>query len=84
MAMCCLLSRRASETDMVLLPDSLKAWKRWPKRLVLPQRAHVNLDSGLMPHAIANAFQCGLIPNIKRRNRKRTSGAQAVLQRSHA
>jgi transposase len=65
-----------NETDMVLLPNGLKALKQVAKMtgLVLTG-AYLNLDSGFdSTHNRKCIFNAGMIPNIKEnpRNRKRT------------
>jgi len=66
-----------NKTDMVLLPEGLKALKKVAKEVGLDLRdAYLNLDSGF--DSIANRksiFNAGLIPNIPEnpRNRKRPS-----------
>src|SRR5216117_3263514 len=63
-----------NETDMVLLPESLKALKRVAKEVGLDLRgAYLNLDGGFdSAHNRKCIFNAGLIPNIKEnpRNRK--------------
>jgi transposase len=65
-----------NETDMVLLPESLKALKRVAKEVGLDLRgAYLNLDGGFdAAHNRKCIFNAGLIPNIKEhpRNRKTT------------
>ena len=65
-----------NETDMVLLPDGLKALKRVAKTVGLDLRgAYLNLDTGFdSAHNRKCIFNTGMIPNIKEnpRNRKRT------------
>src|SRR5262249_6091969 len=64
-----------NETDMVLLPEGLKALKKVAKEVGLDLRgAYVNLDGGFDSRANRKCiFNAGLIPNIKEnpRNRKR-------------
>src|SRR5256884_7754886 len=63
-----------NETDMVLLPDGLKALKRVAKEVGLDLKgAYLNLDGGFdSAHNRKCIFNAGLIPNIKEnpRNRK--------------
>ena len=63
-----------NETDMVLLPDGLKALKRVAKEVGVDLRgAYLNLDGGFdSTHNRKCIFNAGLIPNIKEnpRNRK--------------
>ena len=65
----------ANETDMVLLPQSLKALKQVAKEVGLDLRgALLNLDGGFdSTHNRKMIFNAGLIPNIPEnlRNRKR-------------
>jgi hypothetical protein len=64
-----------NETDMVLLPEALKALKQVAKEVGVDLRgAYLNLDGGF--DSIANRrsiFNAGMIPNIPEnpRNRKR-------------
>src|SRR5215510_14169975 len=72
-----------NETDMVLLPDGLKALKRVAKvtDLVLTG-AYLNLDAGFdSTHNRKCMFNAGMIPNIKEnpRNRKRTKRGRKRL-----
>jgi hypothetical protein len=72
-----------NETDMMLLPDGLKALKRVAKvtGLVLT-RAYLNLDSGFDSKLNRKCiFNAGMIPNIKEnpRNRKRTKRGRKRL-----
>jgi transposase len=64
------------ETDMILLPQSLKALKQVARQVGLDLRgAYLNLDGGFdSTHNRQCMFNAGLIPNIpeNRRNRKRT------------
>jgi transposase len=64
-----------NETDMVLLPDGLKALKRVAKMVGLDLRgAYLNLDAGFdSTHNRQCMFNAGMIPNITEnpRNRKR-------------
>src|SRR5262249_24483777 len=55
-----------NETDMVLLPDSLKALKRVAKMVGLDLRgAYLNLDAGFdSTHNRKCIFNAGMIPNI--------------------
>ena len=65
-----------NETDMVLLPQGLKALKQVAKEVGLDLRgAYVNLDGGFDSRANRKCmFNAGLIPNITEnsRNRKTT------------
>jgi transposase len=65
-----------TETDMVLLPDGLKALKHVAKVTgVVLTGAYLNLDAGFdSTHNRTCIFNAGMIPNIKEnpRNRKRT------------
>ena len=65
-----------NETDMVLLPQGLKALKQVAKEVGVDLRgAYVNLDGGFdSRHNRKMIFNAGLIPNIPEnpRNRKRT------------
>ena len=65
-----------NETDMVLLPDGLKALKRIAKEVGLDLKgAYLNLDGGFDSARNRKCiFNAGLIPNIKEnpRNRKTT------------
>jgi hypothetical protein len=72
-----------NETDMVLLPDGLKALKRVAKvtGLVLTG-AYLNLGAGFdSTHNRKCIFNAGMIPNIKEnpRNRKRTKRGRKRL-----
>src|SRR4029434_2695385 len=62
-----------NETDMVLLPDGLKALKRAAKEVGLDLRgAYLNLDGGFdSAHNRKCIFNTGLIPNIKENPRNR-------------
>jgi hypothetical protein len=64
-----------NETDMILLPQGLKALKQVAKQVGLDLRgAYLNLDGGVdSTHNRKCMFHAGLIPNIQenRRNRKR-------------
>src|SRR5207245_5490244 len=66
-----------NETDMVLLPEGLKALKEVAKEVGLDLRgAYLNLDGGFdSAHNRKCIFNAGLIPNIKKnpRNRKATN-----------
>jgi hypothetical protein len=72
-----------NETDMVLLPDGLKALKRVAKMVGLGLRgAYLNLDAGF--DSMYNRkciFNAGMIPNIKEnlRNRKPTKRGRKRL-----
>src|SRR5207253_249100 len=65
-----------NETDMVLLPEGLKALKEVAKEVGLDLRgAYLNLDGGFDSRANRKCiFNAGMIPNIKEnsRNRKTT------------
>jgi hypothetical protein len=65
-----------NETDMVLLPEGLKALKRVAKTVGLELGgAYLNLDAGFdSTHNRKCIFNAGMIPNIKEnpRNRKQT------------
>jgi len=65
-----------NETDMVLLPEGLKALKKVAKEVGLDLRgAYLNLDGGFdSAHNRKCIFNAGMIPNIKEnpRNRKHT------------
>jgi len=72
-----------NETDMVLLPDGLKALKQVAKMtgLVLTG-AYLNLDAGFdSTHNRKCIFNAGMIPNIKEnpRNRKHTKRGRKRL-----
>jgi hypothetical protein len=62
-----------NETDMVLLPDGLKALKRLAKMVGLDLRgAYLNLDAGFdATHNRKCIFNAGMIPNIKENPRHR-------------
>jgi transposase len=64
-----------NETDMVLLPDGLQAWKRVAKEVGLDLRgAYVNLDGGFDSRAKRTCmFNAGMIPNIQENPRNRKS-----------
>ena len=72
-----------NETDMVLLPEGLKALKQVAKTVGVDLRgAYLNLDGGF--DSIANRkciFNAGLIPNIPEnpRNRKTTKRGRKRL-----
>ena len=72
-----------NETDMVLLPQGLKAWKQIAKQVGLDVRgAYLNLDDGFdSAHNRKCIFNAGLIPNIKEnpRNRKGTKRGRKRL-----
>ena len=72
-----------NETDMVLLPQSLKALKQVAKQVGLDLRgAYLNLDGGFdSAHNRKCIFNAGLIPNIKEnpRNRKTTKRGRKRL-----
>ena len=63
-----------NETDMVLLPEGLKALKKIAKEVGLDLKgAYLNLDGGFdSAHNRKGIFNAGMIPNIKEnpRNRK--------------
>ena len=65
-----------NETDMLLLPEGLKALKKVAKMVGLVLTgAYLNLDAGFdSTHNRKCMFNAGMIPNIKEnpRNRKRT------------
>ena len=71
------------ETDMVLLPDGLKALKRVAKMVGLdPRGAYLNLDAGCdSTHHRTCMFNAGMIPNVTEnpRNRKRTKRGRKRL-----
>jgi hypothetical protein len=71
------------ETDMVLLPDALKALKRLAKMVGLDLRgAYLNLDAGFdSTHNRRCMFNAGMVPNIKEnpRNRKCTKRGRKRL-----
>jgi len=58
-----------NETDMVLLPEGLKALKKVAKEVGLDLRgAYLNLDGGFdSAHNRKCIFNAGIIPNIKER-----------------
>ena len=72
-----------NETDMVLLPESLKALKKVAKEVELDLRgASLNLDGGFdSTYNRKCIFNAGLIPNIKEnpRNRKTTKRGRKRL-----
>jgi len=72
-----------NETDMVLLPESLKALKKVAKEVELDLRgAYLNLDGGFdSTYNRKCIFNAGLIPNIKEnpRNRKTTKRGRKRL-----
>src|SRR5256712_2029316 len=72
-----------NETDMVLLPDGLKALKKVAKQVGLDLRdAYVNLDAGFdSTYNRQCIFNAGMIPNITEnpRNRKRTKRGRKRL-----
>src|SRR5207248_10528629 len=84
---CCVLGpvpvAPVNETDMVLLPEGLKALKRVAKEVGLDLRgAYLNLDGGCdSAHYRKCIFNAGLIPNIKEnpRNRKHTKRGRKRL-----
>ena len=69
-----------NETDMVLLPQGLKALKEVAKQVGLDLKgAYLNLDGGFdSAHNRQCIFNAGLIPNIKEnpRNRKTPKASQ--------
>jgi hypothetical protein len=71
------------ETDMVLLPQGLKALKKVAKQVGLDLRgAYLNLDGGFdSTHNRKCIFHAGIIPNIKEnpRNRKGTKRGRKRL-----
>jgi hypothetical protein len=72
-----------NETDMVLLPEGLKAFKEVAKEVGLDLRsASLNLDGGFdAAHNRQCIFHAGLIPNITEnpRNRKRPKRGRTRL-----
>ena len=72
-----------NETDLVLLPESLKALKKVAKEVELDLRgASLNLDGGFdSTYNRKCIFNAGLIPNIKEnpRNRKTTKRGRKRL-----
>jgi transposase len=72
-----------NETDMQLLPESLKALKKVAKMVGLVLTgAYLNLDAGFdSTHNRKRIFNAGMIPNIKEnpRNRKRTKRGRKRL-----
>jgi transposase len=72
-----------NETDMVLLPDALKALKRVAELVDLDLGgAYLNLDSGFdSTHNRKCIFNAGMIPNITEnpRNRKHTKRGRKRL-----
>jgi transposase len=72
-----------NETDMVLLPEGLKALKKVAKQVGLDLRdAYVNLDAGFdSTYNRKCIFNAGMIPNITEnpRNRKRTKRGRKRL-----
>ena len=70
-------------TDMVLLPDALKALKRVAKEVGVDLKgASLNLDGGFeAAHNRKMIFNAGMIPNIKEhpRNRKATKRGRKRL-----
>jgi transposase len=72
-----------NETDMALLPESLKVLKRVVKTVGLTLTgAYLNLDAGFdSTHNRKCIFNAGMIPNIKEnpRNRKRTKRGRKRL-----
>ena len=72
-----------NETDMVLLPEGLKALKKVAKEVGVDLHgAYLNLDGGFDSKANRKAiFNAGLIPNIKEnpRNRKTTKRGRKRL-----
>ena len=73
-----------NETDMVLLPEGLKALKKVAKEVGVDLHgAYLNLDGGFDSKANRKAiFNAGLIPNIKEnpRNRKTTKRGRKRLR----
>jgi hypothetical protein len=72
-----------NETDMILLPEGLKALKRVAKTVGLTLTgAYLNLDAGFDSTPNRQCiFNAGMIPNIKEnpRNRKRTKRGRKRL-----
>jgi len=72
-----------NETDMVLLPEGLKALKRVAKTVGLTLTgAYLNLDAGFdSTHNRKYMFNAGMIPNITEnpRNRKHTKRGRKRL-----
>jgi hypothetical protein len=72
-----------NETDMVLLPEGLKALKKVAKEVGVDLRgAYLNLDGGFdSAHNRKCIFNAGMIPNIKEnpRNRKHTKRGRKRL-----
>jgi hypothetical protein len=72
-----------NETDMILLPEGLKALKRVAKTVGLTLTgAYLNLDAGFDSTPNRKCmFNAGMIPNIKEnpRNRKRTKRGRKRL-----
>jgi len=72
-----------NETDLVLLPESLKALKKVAKEVELDLRgASLHLDGGFdSTYNRKGIFNAGLIPNIKEnpRNRKTTKRGRKRL-----
>jgi hypothetical protein len=72
-----------NKTDMILLPDGLKALKRVAKMIGLVLAgAYLNLDSGFdSKYNRKLIFNAGMIPNIKEnpRNRKHTKRGRKRL-----
>ena len=72
-----------NETDMVLLPEGLKALKKVAKQVGLDLRdAYVDLDAGFdSTYNRKGMFNAGMIPNITEnpRNRKRTKRGRKRL-----
>jgi transposase len=72
-----------NETDMVLLPEGLKALKRVAKTIGLTLTgAYLNLDAGFdSTHNRKCIFNAGMIPNIKEnpRNRQHTKRGRKRL-----
>ena len=71
-----------NETDMVLLPQDLKALKQVAAGRVAPGGAYLNLDGGFDSKANRKAiFNAGMIPNMKQNahNRKATKRGRTRL-----
>jgi len=70
-----------NETDMVLLPKSLKALKQVAKWVGLDLRgAYVNLDGGFDSRANRKCiFHAGMIPNIPENPRNRKRGRKRLF-----
>jgi hypothetical protein len=77
-----------NETDMVLLPEGLKALKEVAKEVGLDLRgAYLNLDGGCdSAHNRKCIFNAGMVPNIPEnpRNRKGTKRGRKRIRISNA